>query len=477
MMVLSKHFLEQALPTAICKVFGELSLNEFLEQKKTLKFGVDSRTVEKDFVFVALEGQKVDGHDFLHQALENGACVLVVKKDKQAILEKISQKLLLNKLVIFVDDTLQALIQLARNWRQKFDYPVVGITGSIGKSSTKKMLESILHAAKFSAYVSYKNQNTIIGLSINILNMSSEHKAAVFELGINDVGEMEQLVDVLRPTLGLITYIAHAHTQGLGKIANVAAEKRKIFTYFAPNNIGAVCGDLPLLAGAYYTHPVIRFGTKTKNQIQARMIKMLPDNSISFILKIYDKKIRVNLNGNNPGFVNNALAATTLAHLLNISLSDIVKGLESFKGFDNRFERKKITKGSGEFISDCYNASPESMKAAILAFEQIKTLNNKIAVLGEMKELGESERFWHRQIGRVLGRALSLSHLILVGKNARLMAKSAPITIKIDFVEDWIQAKEVLANILRQNKEKESLVLVKASHSVGLEKIVDDLSS
>jgi UDP-N-acetylmuramoyl-tripeptide--D-alanyl-D-alanine ligase len=334
-----------------------------------------------------------------------------------------------------------------------------------------------LQIAKFPAYVSYKNQNTIIGLSLNILNMTCDHKAAIFELGINEVGEMEQLVDVLRPTFGLITYIAHAHTQGLGKIKSVAAEKLKIFTHFAPNNIGAVCGDLPLLSNAYYIHPVIRFGTKTKNQIQARMIKILPDNSISFILKIYDKKVRVKLNGNNPGFVNNALAASTLAYLLNVSLSDIIKGLESFKGFDNRFERKKIVDGQGEFISDCYNASPESMKAAILAFEQLKTLNNKIAILGEMKELGESELFWHRQIGRVLGRALSLSYLILVGKNARLMAKNAPINLKIEFADDWMQAKEVLSQILRLNKEKKSLILVKASHSMGLDKIVDELSS
>lgn len=476
-MVFSKHFFQTSLPTATFKVFGDLDLNKFLEQKNIVKFEVDSRTIEKDYAFVALEGQRVDGHDFLQQALINGANVLIINKNKQNFLEKISQNLLKDKLVILVDDTLQSLIQLAKSWRHKFDYPVVGITGSIGKTSTKKMLETILQVAKFPAYVSYKNQNTIIGLSLNILNMRAEHKAAIFELGINNVGEMEQLVDVLRPTFGLITYIAHAHMQGLGKIANVASEKRKIFTYFAPDNIGAVCGDLPLLANAYYTHPVIRFGTKTKNQVQARMIKILPDNSISFVLKLYGQKVRVKLNGNNPGFINNALAASTLAHLLNIPISDIVKGLESFKGFDNRFERKKITKGHGEFISDCYNASPESMKAAILAFEQIKTLNNKIAILGEMKELGESELFWHRQIGRVLSKALSLSHLILVGKNARLMAKKAPITIKINFADDWVQAKEILSNILSDNKEKESLVLVKASHSVGLEKIVDDLSS
>jgi UDP-N-acetylmuramoyl-tripeptide--D-alanyl-D-alanine ligase len=330
--------------------------------------------------------------------------------------------------------------------------------------------------AKFPAYVSFKNQNTIIGLSVNILNMRKEHKAAIFELGINEAGEMEQLVDVLRPTIGLITYLAHAHMQGLGKIKNVAIEKRKIFTYFKADNIGVVCGDLPLLASAYYTHPVIRFGTKTKNQIQARMIKVLDDNSVSFVLKLYAKKFKIKLGGNNPGLINNALGATTLAHLLNIPISDITKGLESFKGFDDRFERKKIVQGRGEFISDCYNASPESMKAAILAFDQLKTNNSKVAILGDMMELGENELFWHRQIGRVLNKTSSLKHLILVGKMAKFMAKNAPTNLKIDYAQDWQQAKEKLNQILQADKEKEALILVKASHSMGLDKLVNEFS-
>ena len=476
-MCFSKYFLRRSLPNGVFEVFGNKSktIDDFLNQNNIEKFCIDSRKAQANYAFIALEGNNVDGHSFLQEALERGAIAFIIKRDKKDCLQKVSKKLLDGKLVILVDDTLKALTELAKHWRLNFDYPVIGITGSIGKTSTKQMIASILQFAKFPAYISFKNQNTIIGLSLNILNMRDEHKAAIFELGISQIGEMDQLADILRPTIALITRISHSHTLNLGTLAGVAEQKRQIFKYFNTNNIGVICGDQQLLTGSYYNHPVIKFGLQTKNQIQARMIKEI-DGGTSFMLKIYGKKQRIKLNGNHSGFVNNALAASSLAHLLNIMLSDIAQGLQSFKGFDNRFEQKKITKGRGFFVSDCYNANPESMKAAIFAFGQMKSNGPKIVVLGDMLELGENEYFWHKHIGRFLSKISDLSVAVLVGKRAKLIAKTAPVTLKIDCVDNWQQAKDRLNSILQNNKQKESLILVKASRGVQLDKMVDELS-
>lgn len=476
-MKIDLSFIQESLPKSEFKFFGkkEISPKNFLEENKLEQFCVDSRKLKQNSVFVALQGEKVDGHDFIEQALEKGAIVVIAKKDKQGCIKKITSDLLENKLFIFVDDGFDALIILAKNWRQKFNIPVIGITGSIGKTSTKKMLEHILKQAKIPAYISVKNQNTNIGLSLNILNMNSEHRVAVFELGISRAGEMAELADILQPTIAVITKISHSHTLSLGKLEEVAVQKKLIFKNFKTDNVGIICGDDDLLIKSCYRHPVIRFGLKTKNHINARKVEVV-DGRVNFILKIYSKKQKVRMQTSHVGAVNNALAATAVSSLLNISNENIINGIENFKGFDNRFEEKIILHNRGIFISDCYNANPESMKAAILAFGRIKKSGPKIAILGDMLELGIGEKFWHRQVGRFLARAEDLDFVILVGKNAKLMEKTSPINLKIYCAKDWKQAKEKLCAIFEINKNQKHLVLVKASRGMMLDKIVDQLS-
>jgi UDP-N-acetylmuramoyl-tripeptide--D-alanyl-D-alanine ligase len=438
-------------------------------KNKITGFAIDSRLVKNNDVFIALAGEKVDGHDYIENALQNGAVALLVEKEKKDRLKSIEQKMLKNKLMIFVDDTLQALIMLAKAWRSHFSYPVVAITGSLGKTTTKEMVVSIGKAAQFPMVFSQKNQNTLLSLCLNILNMRYTHKLAVFEVGIDDVGQMEIKADILRPTIAVITNIAPSHTHFLGTMRNVACEKKKIFSFFGKKHTGIINGDQQLLSNDTYTHKVITFGCKKKNDIQARKVK-LPN----FMLKIHDKKRCVQLSVGHKGFVYNALAASAVAKTLNIDFDKIVQGLESFVSVERRFEKKQISKNRGIVISDCYNANPVSMKAALQSFDDMKCTGVKIAVLGDMKELGKKELFWHRQIGRFLQKNITVDILVLVGPLAKEIAKTIPADMKVYFTNDWQEATRTLKDLLGGTED--ALVLVKGSLSMNLGCLVDNIS-
>ncbi len=491
-MTLDKQFLLSALPSCSFyiqslskKLFSSTrffvkvdSPEKIIDKKEEYGISIDSRSIKKDEVFLALKGPSFDGHDFISDALSKGASALIIEEDEKIKLDSISKSLLENKPIITVQNSLDALMSLAKCWRSQFDIPVLGITGSVGKTTTKAMLEGILKASGISSFVSFKNQNNIIGLSINILNMKKEHKVAVFELGINEPGEMNELVDVLRPNIAAITALAHAHCGGLGSIGEIAKEKSKIFKHFTDHEVGVIPGDQILFSDAYYKNPVIKFGFKRKNQIQAsKKISFLnsEDGDVTGIeatLKIYKEVIKVKLNIFSEAMINNVLAAVSLAKVLKVSNKKIVSGLENFIPVGGRFEKRKLKKKKGVLINDCYNASPESMKEALFAFEKMKSSGPKIAVLGDMLELGAKDRFWHRQIGRTLCKTTSFDNVILVGKHAKTIASTAPLSMKISCVSDWKEAQKSLDKLIDSN----SLVLLKASNAVGLTNIVEHIS-
>lgn len=431
-------------------------------------FAIDSRTIKEGEIFVAIEGNKFDGHDAIEDVLKKGAFGAILKKSKMSLLDKLDKKLLSDKLLILVEDPLEALIKIASAWRDNFDIPVVAITGSVGKTSTKETVSNIMKVSGIEHVASFGNQNTKIGISLNILKIRDNHKAAIFELGISKRGDMGVLADILRPTVALITCVGHSHMEGLGSLADIAIEKRQVFKNFASDRIGIVNGDQPILSDFGYRHPVIRFGSKTTNQVQARKIRTFGGN-IGFILKIYDKKYEVLLQNAHSGSVNNALAAASVANLLGISGDNIVKGLEVPLNVSSRFEERKISGGKGVIINDCYNASPESMKAALLAIDKIDTKSKKIVVLGDMLELGVNSPFWHRQLGRVMRKTNSIRRVILVGQMVLWTKKTLPIGVEAQHVKDWQEAIVALGSIL----EKDCLVLVKGSNGMGLINLVN----
>lgn len=435
------------------------------------QFAVDSRNVADGDIFIAIAGVHADGHDFIGDALRNGACGVMIEEKKKACLNQIESSLLNNKLIVFVADTLQALFDLAGAWRKQFTCPVIAVTGSVGKTSTKETIGAILRTNNMNCLVSYGNQNTKIGASLNLLKMRDYHDVAIFEVGINKRGEMGEIARLIMPTVGVITAIGHSHMEGLGSLHDIAVEKRDLFKYFTENNIAIVNGDLPILSQVSYHHPIIKFGLKTTNQIQARKIR-IDGQSVSFILKIYKEKYAVTIHKPHMGYVMNVLAATAIANLMKVDSDVIARAIQQPIEIPDRFERQLFTLGKGGVvINDCYNASPESMKAALLAFQHLDTSVQKIAVLGDMLELGINSPFWHRQLGRFLRKVPSLKHVILVGSLVQWTKKTVPVGLRVDIVPSWQDA--VIK--LKEKLEQESMILVKGSFGMELRNVVKAL--
>jgi len=350
-----EHFLRGALADAV------LIDNHFPQEAM---FAVDTRTMQEGDIFIALNGLTTDGHCFIEDALKKGAAGIMLALDKQTLLKSIDISLLKKKLIIAVPDTLQALIRLAMAWRDQYTYSVIGITGSVGKTSTKEMIANICKAAGIEYLASRGNENTKIGLSLNMLRMRKKHQVAIFEVGISKRGEMAELARILRPTSAVITSIGHCHMEGLGSLADIVIEKRAIFKYFDEESIGIINGDIPMLADVGYVHPVIKFGLKTTNQIQARKIAC-HDGKISCVLRLYKERYPVILPYNHEGMVTNALAAAAVAHLVGIAAVHIIKGVQEPLYIPGRFEQRALLNKKGIIIHDAYNANPESMKASL----------------------------------------------------------------------------------------------------------------
>jgi UDP-N-acetylmuramoyl-tripeptide--D-alanyl-D-alanine ligase len=457
-----EHFLRGALADAV------LINNHFPQE---ISFVVDTRTLQEGDIFIALQGAATDGHCFIEDALKKGAAGIMLALDKQTLLKNIDASLLKKKLIVAVPDTLQALIRLAMAWRDQYTYPIIGITGSVGKTSTKEMIVNICKAAGFEYLASRGNQNTKIGISLNILRMRKKHQVAIFEMGISKRGEMAELVRILKPTSAVITSIAHCHMEGLGSLLEIVAEKRNIFKYFNEESIGIINGDISMLADVAYAHPVIKFGLKTTNQVQARKI-IAHDGKISCVFRIYKERYPVTLPYTHVGMITNALAASAVAHLLGISSASILKGIQEPLYIPGRFEKLPLNNKKGFIIHDAYNANPESMKSSLLAFEAIKNNGRKIAIIGDMLELGPNAPFWHRQIGRFIRKVKSLNHVILVGSLVEWTQKTLPVGITCDIVPDWQAAVEAL----KPQLDQDVLILVKASNGMKLSNLVDAIT-
>ncbi len=457
-MLLNKQFVQKNIEDTIL-VSGDIPEDPH--------FSIDTRTLNRGDIFIALHGKQTDGHNFIEDALQKGASGIIAASDKKSFLKDIAAEKLKNKFILLVPNTLKALVRLATAWRQQFEYPVVAITGSVGKTSTKELLAHILDCNKNNYLASSGNQNTEVGISLNILKMRPHHQGAIFEVGINKRNEMKKLAHIIKPTTAIITNVGHSHMEGLGTLQDIAQEKRDIFSCFSEKSIGIIIGDQELLARVAYTHPVIKFGSKTTNQIQARKIAM-HKNSATFTLKIYKRKYAIEVKRPHIGSVFNALAATATACYLGVPDDVIIHAIQNPPVVAGRFEPRAIKPFNSILIDDCYNANPESMKAALLAFENMESRGQKIAVLGDMLELGINSPFWHRQLGRFLRKVPSLKHVILVGSMVKWTNKTVPLGLSVEMVPSWQDAVEKL----HQQVDKESTILVKGSLGVGLGNLV-----
>ncbi|MBI5137547.1 MAG: UDP-N-acetylmuramoyl-tripeptide--D-alanyl-D-alanine ligase [Nitrospirae bacterium] len=427
---------------------------------------IDSRRVRPGDLFVALIGPNHDAHAFLPQAFAAGAAAAIVSDAAPARHGGAP--------MVQVADTEAALRDLARAWRARFRLPVAAITGSCGKTTTKEMARAILEPA-LTPLVTAGNLNNQIGLPLTLLGLRAGHRACVLEMGINRPGEIDLLCGVAAPTVGLVTGIGRAHLQGLGDADGVAAEKGRLFHHVAA--AGGTCVvnlDDPRVVDQAARHGARRVVTYTTSPSARADLRLTVERAT-----VDGARLTLNLGGDQSGFdffsaapyqVANAAAAAALCHVLGADVAAIRRGLSSFR--PPAMRGAEITLASGaRIIDDSYNANPESVLAALTALAATPVTGRRIAVLGDMLELGAAAPALHRQVGQRAA-ALGLDRLICVGALAAHMADGARAAgLDPRHVVTPELALAGLADLADGDR-----VLVKGSRGIAMERLVKALA-
>jgi UDP-N-acetylmuramoyl-tripeptide--D-alanyl-D-alanine ligase len=375
-------------------------------------FSTDSRTLQAGDLFIPLRGERFDGHDYLHQAVRHGAAA--------CLSEDVVAGLTIP--VIQVRDTLQALGDLAHAVRQRFGGPVIGITGTSGKTTTKEMLAAIL-ARTGAGLKSAGNFNNLVGVPLTLFGLRPDHRWVVIEMGMSARGEITRLAQIAAPQIGIITNVGAGHLEKLGGISGVARAKGELFIHLPAGGTAIVNADDPQVSQLPLANGVHRllFGTAAAAQVRASAINSA-DGMVGFTLHVAgaDAAVQLPLPGRHN--VHNALAAAAAASVLEVPLADIAAGLAEFKPCPGRMELVELP-GDLLILEDSYNANPLSMRAALDALYDLGRPGRRIAVLGDMLELGEAARDLHFEVGTLV--AKRADWLFTLGELAREIAAGA----------------------------------------------------
>ena len=444
--------------TEICR--GQLIIgNKSLEVNSYSK---DSRTIKSQEMYIAIKGEKVDGNDFIEAALENGAIGCITDREvRKEILEKFS-----NKVIIKVEDTIKAIQEIAKYKRSLYDIPVIAVTGSVGKTSTKDIIANVL-SQKYNVLKTEGNLNNHIGLPLTLLKLK-DHTAVVVEMGMNHFGEISVLTNIAKPTGCVITNIGTSHIGNLGSRENILKAKLEILEGLSKEGFVLINNDNDLLnkwANEQKEYKVHTYGIENESEYMVRDITQY-ESSSSF--KINGIKGEVPVGGIH--FIYNAACAFGVGDLLGIEKEKIIKGISEFKLTAKRMDIEVIN-NSIKIINDSYNASYDSMKAALEVMSKTDA-KRKIAVLGNMLELGEYTEELHRKVGEeVVNNKIDV--LITVGEYAKEIAGKA-IELGMDEVYEFNNIEEA-SNYLKCNLSSGDLVLLKASNSMNFSKILEKL--
>jgi len=424
---------------------------------------VDSRTISPQEAFIAIKGANFNGHDFIAEAINKGARAIIAQSSK--LKAQSSKK---NKIpFILVKDTTMALGDIARFQREKFDIPVIAVTGSSGKTTTKDMIAWVL-SRRFKVLKNIGTQNNHIGLPLTLLNLDNSVDFAVLELGTNHFGEIEYLAKVSQPNMGIITNIGPAHLEYLGNLRGVLREKYSLLRHLINPKIALLNADDSLLNRNRINKTGITFGFGVKNlaDFSAKTTRVL-NGKIEFLV---NQKYRFTLKTLGYYNIYNALAAITVARIFGMGYKDIASRLTNFKFPQDRLQSQELN--NIKFINDTYNSNPVSLKQALESLRNFRTKGRKIFVMGDMLELGKLEESFHRQAGRsVVG---VCDTFITVGRLSKLAAKAAKAcgfnTKNIFTCESNIEAKDILFKKISLNPD--DIVLVKGSRAMKMEEIL-----
>ena len=415
----------------------------------------DSRLVESDQLFIAIKGERFDAHDFVAELAGVAGAALV------------SEKINCNLSQVVVDDTLQALADLASAWRAQFIKPVIGLTGSNGKTTLKEMIASIL-SQEGNVLATHGNLNNNIGLPLTLLRLREEHDFAVIEMGANHFEEIEFLTKLTRPDIAVVNNAGAAHLEGFRDLAGVAQAKGEIFIGLGTQGVAVINADdkfADYWNGSNTGRKVITFGIDNEATISGQL---LSDGGL--VIKVAGTEVRANLKLLGRHNAMNALAATAVTTAMGINLDSIIEGLESLKPVQGRLAPVAGIYNS-QILDDTYNANPDSAMAALEVLSQQK---NSTFVLGDMGELGENTEKMHQNIGKK-AKEIGIKRMYCFGNYSATACSEFGENGK-SFVEMDDLLKTLKQDVLYEGANDSMTILVKGSRTMRMERVVNALS-
>ena len=438
------------------------------EEEICESYSKDTRTINEGDIYLGIKGERFNGSVFFKDALDKGAkgCILQELEINQKDIDTYK-----DKFIIIVDDVVKALQELATYKRNLYDIPVIGVTGSVGKTSTKDIIASVL-SQKYKVLKTEGNYNNEIGLPLTILKLK-DHEAMVVEMGMSAFGEISLLTKIARPTTAVITIIGSSHIGELGSRENILKAKLEILEGLDEYGSLIINNDNDLLnkwnQNNNDNHKHITYGIKNKSMLMAKNIKIQKEAS-TFDLEYDDKTYTITVPVGGEHFIYNTLCAICVGIKYGIELEKIIKGISEFKLTKRRME---VIKNSNNItiINDSYNASYESMKVALEYLSSIEA-NKKIAVLGDILELGEFSKQMHEKVGEEVAKN-NIDILIAVGKEAKNIVNNA---IKFGMNKNNVyhyNNNEEATNKIKKVAKEGDIILVKASNGMHFDEIVD----
>lgn len=421
----------------------------------------DSRSPVPGCLFLPWVGERFDGHDFIDAALDGGAAGCLCARAPETLRK--------DKFYIRVKDTRLALGDLASAYRDRFSIPIVQITGSVGKTTTKEMIASVLEA-KLRVWKTPGNYNNDVGTPLTLLGLSPEHQAAVIETGMNHFGEIEYLGAMVRPDIAVISNIGDAHIEYLGSREGILQAKCEIFTHLKEGGLVVLNGDDPLLDTVHVTYPTVRCGKS--EGCQARITELFDRGVEGIACTVTTERDRYYLTISTPGeyMAYSASIAVAVGEALGLSREEIVRGVASYRPAGSRM--RVIRRPGGRIIlDDCYNANPQSVAAALEVLARTEC-DRTIAVLGDMGELGGLTERAHYNMG-ALAAMLGIDLVIAIGEKASRIADGAAQSGGSVL---YFTSREEAMPEIRAQLAPGCAVLVKASHAMEFGKIVEQLT-
>lgn len=442
----------------LIKVFPNYNnVNDHLLEIESVN--TDSRVEKLNSLFIPLVGDNFDGHEYLDQAINNGAIAVIWDKKKPLNNEYSDITFLL------VDDTLEALQFLAKEYRKLINPKVIGITGSNGKTTTKDLLSATLNNS-FITTATKGNFNNHIGLPLTILNMKKNTEVLILEMGMSDFGEIELLSKIATPDIAIITNIGESHIEHLGSRIGISQAKLEITKYMKANNTLILDGNEPLLESPEFTGEVIQCGFSQTNEYVISNVKVTEDKTL---FKLNNESYEIPLLGKHNA--QNASFVIAVSKKLNLGHETIQKGLNETKVTNMRFELLKGKKGV-TLINDAYNASPTSMKASIEVVESLNGFSEKVLVLGDILELGlEFEKYYQD-----IAQAVMNTHIKKVytyGEHSKIITDF--LKKHSDVLAIHTKNKKELIQNLKAEVALNKLIFFKASRGIKLEQVIDEL--